>query len=467
MSEKISKRDFEVEEIGTTGLKVYAGNVYEEFLQALEWPKGNKIYREMSDNDPVIGAMLFAIEMLIRGVKWRVEPASESPEDVELAEFIESCMHDMEKPWSEVISDVITFIPFGFSVHEIVYKKRMGPKNPNRKFKSKFNDGKWGWRKLPIRAQETINQWLYDDDHNLVGVRQDLIDGGSVDIPEHRFLLFRTNSRKDNPEGRSALRNAYRPWYMKKFIEELEGIGIERDLAGLPIAYVPSRIMSPNATDDEVNLYNRVKRVVENVRQNEQAGVVFPSDADERGNKLYEFQLLSSSGKKQFNTNEIISRYNSTIAQTVLADFILIGHKGVGSFALSSDKTKLFAMAIGAWLDSISEIFNSKAIPLLLEANGVDVDVMPRIRYSDIEKRSLDEISQYVERLTRTGNILPDEGLENHLRDLGDLPKRTEDSKLNPTFEVKNEINDEFEGQSNVEQPEEPMEEPTDGNEDE
>ena len=29
-------------------------------------------------------------------------------------------------------------------------------------------------------------------------------------------LLFRTKSRKDNPEGRSILRNAYRPWYFKE-----------------------------------------------------------------------------------------------------------------------------------------------------------------------------------------------------------------------------------------------------------
>jgi hypothetical protein len=33
---------------------------------------------------------------------------------------------------------------------------------------------------------------------------------------------------------------------------------------------------------------------------------------------------------------------------TVLADFVLLGHQQVGSFALSSDKTKLFSMAVGS-----------------------------------------------------------------------------------------------------------------------
>ncbi|WP_155274431.1 hypothetical protein [Piscirickettsia salmonis] len=45
--------------------------------------------------------------------------------------------------------------------------------------------------------------------------------------------MFRTTSRKGNPEGRSILRNAYQPWYYKKNLESIESIGIERNLVGL------------------------------------------------------------------------------------------------------------------------------------------------------------------------------------------------------------------------------------------
>ena len=44
------------------------------------------------------------------------------------------------------------------------------------------------------------------------------------------------SARGDNPEGRSILRNAYFSWYFEKKIAEIEGIGIARDLAGLPRA---------------------------------------------------------------------------------------------------------------------------------------------------------------------------------------------------------------------------------------
>jgi len=59
-------------EIGTTGLKVYAGIVQEEFLPALKGTKAVKVYREMRDNDPTVGAVMFAIEMLMRQVEWKV-----------------------------------------------------------------------------------------------------------------------------------------------------------------------------------------------------------------------------------------------------------------------------------------------------------------------------------------------------------------------------------------------------------
>lgn len=40
------------------------------------------------------------------------------------------------------------------------------------------------------------------------------------------------------------------------------------------------------------------------------------------------------------------------------------------SFALSSDKTVLFSVAIGAFMDIICETFNNQGIPALIDING-------------------------------------------------------------------------------------------------
>ena len=65
-------------QLGTTGLRRYGPYVYEEFLPELRWPWAGKLYQEIADNDPVIGAILYLAAMLIRGTSWNVEPASRS-----------------------------------------------------------------------------------------------------------------------------------------------------------------------------------------------------------------------------------------------------------------------------------------------------------------------------------------------------------------------------------------------------
>ena len=88
------------------------------------------------------------------------------------------------------------------------------------KTNSKYDDGLIGWRKLPIRSQDSLYQWEYDDEDNLIGMTQmPPPNFGLYTIPLEKAIHFRTRSRKGNPEGRSILRNAYRSWYFKKGIQ--------------------------------------------------------------------------------------------------------------------------------------------------------------------------------------------------------------------------------------------------------
>ena len=95
-------------------------------------------------------------------------------------------------------------------------------------------------------------QWEYDDEDNLIGMTQmPPPNFGLYTIPLEKAIHFRTRSRKGNPEGRSILRNAYRSWYFKKGIQEFEGIGIERDLAGIPMVTPPEGVDLYNPDDPE------------------------------------------------------------------------------------------------------------------------------------------------------------------------------------------------------------------------
>ncbi len=408
-------------EIGRIGQRRYGGIIYEEFLHELRGKKGIEIYREMSENDDVVGAILFSIEMLVRQCAWNVDPGGDSAKDKEAAQFVRSCMEDMQETWTDTISEILSFLTFGWSFHEIVYKRRMGNTRDSRT-KSKYSDGLIGWKKLPIRAQETLYQWEYDKEDNLLGMTQmPPPDYGIFTIPIEKALLFRTKSRKNNPEGRSILRNAYRSWYFKRRIQEIEGIGIERDLAGLPVLYGPEDLNLWDKTMPEnIEILNNLESMVRNIRRDEMEGVVLPAN--------YKLELLSSGGTRQFDTNAIVTRYDTRIAMTVLADFIFLGHDKTGSWALSSDKTELFAAAIGAYLDIICETFNSQGIPALLDINGKyfeGITEYPKMTHGDIEDADITKVASFIKDMTGIGVLVPDDSLEDYIRQVGHLPERT------------------------------------------
>lgn len=411
-------------EIGRVGQRRYGGIFYEEFLSELRGRKGAEVFTEMSNNDETIGAILFAIEMLVRQASWSVEPGGSTAKDREAAEFVKSCMDDMQQTWIDTISEILSFLTYGWSFHEIVYKRRMGRTKDNRT-SSKYDDGLIGWMKLPIRSQETLYQWEYDDQDNLIGMTQmPPPDFGLITIPMNKAMLFRTRSRKDNPEGRSILRTAYRSWYFKRRIQEIEGIGIERDLAGLPVITTPEGMDIWDKDDEDMNaIRTGLEAMVKNIRRDSTEGLVLPFG--------YTFELTSTGGSRQFDTNSIIARYDTKISQTVLADFIQLGHESVGSFALSSDKTNLFSMAICAFLDIICQTFNSQGIPALIDINGdhfAGVTDYPRLTHGDIEDVDLATVATFIKDMTSIGVIIPDESLEDYVRQLGKLPKRTTDT---------------------------------------
>ena len=415
-----------MKEYGSIGQRRYAGIFSEEFLRELQGKRGIEVYREMSENDDVCGAIIFAIETLIRQSTWSVQAGGTSAKDVECKEFIESCMEDMQDTWTDTISEILSFLTFGWSYHEIVYKRRAGNSRDPR-LKSRFTDGLIGWQKLPIRSQETLFRWEYDEKENLTGMTQ-LPPPNYVmaTIPVGKALHFRTKSRKNNPEGRSILRNAYRDWYFKRRIQEIEGMGIERDLAGLPVLTAPDGVDIWNPNDQGMqNMFHRAETIVRNIRRDATEGLVLPSG--------WELKLMTSGGNRQFDTNAIIERYDTRIAMTTMADFIFLGHQQVGSFALSSDKTEMFSMALGAYLDIICEVFNGQGIPRLIEMNADHfrgITDYPKLTHGDVEAPNLKDMSAYIKELTGCGVLIPDEPLEDYMRQIANLPERLDSQQF-------------------------------------
>jgi len=456
-------------ELGVAGAKISYGMVMDEYNPNLRGVAGRKTYREMRDNDSVIGAIFFAIEMLLRTVPWEFKydevdtdamtsfssqiegmvfnRSIDSPEkgiDFATGVFFE----DMEHTWDDFISQTISSMcTFGWSYPEIVLKRRMGIISTKPEFRSIYNDGLIGLRKLADRPPETLDRWDIDDQGNIFGMYQSDPNGaGEFYIPMDKALLFRPFAHKGSPEGRSLLRNAYDPWYYLKRIKQIEAIAIERELNGLPVVYAPSgEIWDENGSLTAVGL--KYQDLVKNVKYNEQGGVVLPSDPyiDDEGNptsvKKVSLELLSTNGTRAVDTVKVKEGYQRDIARTVLAQFLMDTNKG--SQARSKNESSIFFNCLDALNDSIAEVINRHMIPKLWMANLLDPTYMPYVSPGKVTPVDLQILGEYISKIGGLGFNLFDEDTENYLRSLADLPDRPEgmdDVELFPEEDIETKL---------------------------
>lgn len=427
--EPMGRPKAEMEFVGSSGLRQFGGFVQEEFLPELVGVRGAKVYRQMADNDPIVGAVLFAFTMLIRQADWKVQAVDESDEALAAKEFLESIMDDMGSSWANMVAEICTMFVYGYAPMEVTWKRRVGPDKDDPAERSAYTDRKLAPRSIALRAQVTIVRWDFDTETGEpIGVWQQPWAGPMVYIPMEKMLLFRTTAERGNPEGRSILRNAYRPWHYKTRIENIEAIGVERDLAGLPVARIPGQYFQKDASPQEKGVLATWTALVQNIRRDQKEGIVMPSDKDGNGNPLFDLQLINSGGSRTFDTSKIVERYDRGIATSVLADFIFLGQQAVGSFALSSDKTALFATALGGFLKAIAAELNDRLVTAIWDVNGLDRAVMPKFQPGDLEHANLAELADFIQKLSAAGvTLFPDRELENALRTMAGLPPAPED----------------------------------------
>jgi len=412
-------------ETSTVGLKVRNDRIYEEMKSELRWPQVITTYKQMG-YDATIASAIGLFEMMIARVDWDVEaPLDATDEQKKKAKFIAQCKDDMEHTWMNFIQEVSSYLTYGFSVHEKVYRRRL------RADGSKYDDGLIGWKKLPVRSQDTIEKFLFSNDgRDVVGVQQDLsasydlnrfrnilASSNKIEIPRKKFMLFRTNPKRNNPEGNSPLKKCYFAWKYRTTLEEGEATGVTRDLSGIPIVRLPPRYMSDDATPDERAIYDHYKRIIRNIHNNEQAGIVLPQahDPDTR-QPMFDFELLGVQGGKQYDTGGIITRWDYKILTALFADILKIGQDQVGSFALAGEKTNLMSMAIDARLQEIADVLNNDLIPQTFRMNGWDDTDLPKFTYGNLNEVDLEEFSKAVQRIFSVNAIEADRDVMNKIR---------------------------------------------------
>ena len=385
----------------------------DEYLPELRGQRGIQKLREMATGDAIVGAILSAMDLMIRAAPVRITRGSEQARNI-----LSYSLHNMDGQTFEMfISDALSFLPYGFSLFEIV--ARPPSQHPE------------GWvtlRKLAPRAQWTIERFVTAPNGDILGVQQNAT-AKSTFMPYDKLLHFRTASRQSDPAGLSVLRSAYQSWYFAQRIQEIEAVAIERELNGLPLVRVPSEYLAPDATDSQKAFINTIGTIARDVKRNEMGHIIIPSDtyANEDGSltdvRLVEFELIASQGKRDIKPHEVILRYQQDMARSALADFVLLGSNDRGSFAMAKSKTDLFVQALTGYVQALASVLNRTLVPKLMMWNGIPKEDAPEIGFGAIAPLDLDQLGFYIQSLTGAGIDLTDNETRDFIREAAGFPK--------------------------------------------
>ena len=162
----------------------------------------------------------------------------------------------MDHTLEDHIAEALSSLSYGFAWFEVVYKRRGGPNFRDYKRYSKHTDGRIGIRKLAIRAPWTVSKFDVDQKSgDVLGLYQEGSQfGKSHYIPTNKSLYYKTTSINGDPSGRSILRNAYTSYEYLNNLQAIEAIAVERELAGIPVARIPSEYLSSDATASQLSL---------------------------------------------------------------------------------------------------------------------------------------------------------------------------------------------------------------------
>ena len=424
-------------EIGYTGANLYNGVSQDELYRELIFPQSLKTFKKMQYHS-AIASCLNLYDNIISKVVWRVKPPADATEqELQETKFIEECLHDMDIPVRQVIKDALTSNTYGFALLEKVFKQRTA----NNSF---YADGKIGIKKLALIHQETIKRFLTSEQGNeVIGVEQDLSGWNTIyrkpsnnpKLPRSKYVHVVAGRSRNDPYGKSPLRDVFIAWKFLTVIEELEAQSVAKDMSNMPLMRVPAAYMSPDASPEQKLQYEMFKNIIRNVNVNQQSGIVLPSDVNpETKAKLFDFELTKSTVQgKSIETEPIKRYYLNQIYTSLSADVLILGQGSSGSYALGTIKNSLTAAAIESMLDGIVEAFNKDLIQHLYKLNNFNPARACTLDYDNLQEADIETLSKAWQRLGATGYIPKTLDVVNKALDMigiDELPSTTTEEEL-------------------------------------
>lgn len=394
-------------ELGNTGTSISGGRILQDPNPDFYTYEGVKIYDEMRRTDPMVRATIEMVRRPIMSAPWRIQPVDQEDElEVEKANFVhEALERRMERPFSDLLSEILLFPFFGFYYFEKVFK---------------VEDGKIWWEKWGSRIPTAHYKWeMHNGDS---GVTQQLpyapkkdgeYQNTQPEIPMNKLILFIYQKEGDNYDGFPILRTAYRAYYTKDILYKIQAIRSER-AAGILVVGLPESHSDQDAADAE--------EMGRNFKEVESSYIVKPSTD-------WTIEILTAGiADKTSDIAEAIKHHNEMIAMNILGQFIMLGTGGGGgSYALSRDQSDFFVLGLKEITKQVEAVINKQAIEELVKLNYGESEAYPKLVFDQIGQIDYQEMSTTLATLASAGYVKVDDNMQIWTRKMFGLPELTKE----------------------------------------
>jgi hypothetical protein len=385
----------DLREIGSTSPSPWTSWLRLEYNPEMRGITGLRKFDEMRRSDPSVHGSLAMAKTPVLSARWFIEPGGTSQRDINAAELVWwNLTEGMTTSWPQFLTELLLMLDYGYYMFEKVFTQNH-PQRP----------GRTCWQKMAPRHPMDVQYWEWDANGGPAGVdiwAADANGGRIVNIPIEKLLVFTNAKEGGDMTGISVLRSAYKPWYYKANLEKIDAIQKERHSVGVPVIKLP-----PGFNPTDRILADEMGR---NLRTNERGHVVLPPNWD---------LLFAKIEGHPVNVLESIKYHDDAIWQNILAQFANNGSSGS-----KDDDQIMFLKATKFTADVVCDVINKYAIPQLVDFN------YSRVKYPKLRVRRIGEqadwrtISFAVRNLVGAGVVVPDDPLEDNLREEMDLPKR-------------------------------------------
>lgn len=380
-------------EIGSTGTSRFGGRLRpEEYSPDWGIPgRYDKIRRMMNDAD--VGAAIDQIVMPLEAAPWEVVPGDDSAEAVESAALIQRDLIDDPAvySWEYVLEHALQAPVWGSMLFEPVWR---------------IEGGQVRLEKLAPRMPHTVQDYFADDAGILSSVVQYTnTERGVVTIPAEKLVAIVYRMEGSDYTGRSLLRRAYKPWWMKAQLEDIDGISAEKHGMGVDVVNYDA-----DATDPEDLVALKASMRALHVHQMQH--LTLPNGMT--------YEIKAPSGTVH-DVKGSIKHHQQMIFRALLADMMGMGEGRLGSHGLSEDKTSVLMLKLVKLGKSITEPLNVQLIGPWHRWNyGPDVPA-PYIKHGRIDTRDLQGFVEAAARGVEAGVLTPNAEVEAMVREIGGL----------------------------------------------